>query len=71
MVYEVRVMERPGAGESRFEFAQDEPLKPGDFINPGTMVYRVLRILPDESDQYDAIVEAAWAAGPAEAGYRG
>jgi len=68
VVYEVHAS-GPGGEESRFEFKRDEPLKPGDFINPGTMVYRVVRILRDESDQYDAIVEAEWAAGPAQADY--
>ena len=70
MVYEVHATNQNGS-ESTFEYTSDEPLKPGDFVNPGTMVYQVLRILPDESDRYDAIVEAKWAAGPAQASYVG
>ncbi len=70
MVYEVHATTQIG-GESIFEFSQDEPLKPGDFINPGSMVYQALRVLPDDSDRYDGIVEAQWVAGPAQAGYVG
>lgn len=70
MVYEVHAM-HSGADESRFELKGDEPLKPGDFISTGTMSYIVLRILPDASGQYDAIVEAQWIAGPAQADYVG
>jgi hypothetical protein len=63
MVYEVHATNL-GGDESRFEFKRDEPLKPGDLIGAGAMSYTVVRILPDESDQYDAIVEAEWQAGP-------
>jgi hypothetical protein len=37
------------------------------------MVYRVKRVQPldvSESDEFDAIVEAEWAAGPAQAEFR-
>jgi len=54
------------------EHEQEEPLQAGDFIRPGTMLYRVERVVPlsvDESDEFDARVEAVWAAGPAQAGF--
>ena len=64
MVYEVRA--RTAEGESRFEFSRGEPLAVGDtFYAPGAASYTVLRIVPDDSDQYDAVVEADWFAGPA------
>jgi len=37
------------------------------------MVYRVKSVRPlalSESDEFDAIVEAEWVAGPAQAGFR-
>jgi hypothetical protein len=68
MVYEVRAKNADGS-ESRFEFEREEPLKVGDLFNSLTMVYRVLRVLPDESNQYDAVVEARLVGGPAESTY--
>jgi hypothetical protein len=68
VVYKVRVT-NPDGSKSSFDFTAGEPLRTGDFINPGTMVYKVVRILPDESVQYDAVIEAEWAAGPAGAGF--
>ena len=53
MVYDGRVSD-PDGEESRFELRRDEPLKVGDFIRQGTMVYTVRRILPHGSDQFDA-----------------
>jgi hypothetical protein len=50
-------------GGSRFEFERDEPIKSGDVINPGTMIYKVLRVVPDESDRFDAVIEAEWVTG--------
>jgi hypothetical protein len=66
MVYDVRVT-LPGGSPSRFEYEHDDALKVGSFFNPGTMVYKVMRILPDETDRFDAVVEADWMAGPAQA----
>jgi hypothetical protein len=72
MRYEVHVAPHGGGQAGRFEHEQEEPLKAGDFIRPGTMVYRVERVVPvsvDESDEFDARVEAVWQAGPAESGF--
>jgi hypothetical protein len=64
MVYEVRA--RTAEGETRLEFTRDEPLKVGEtFHASGATSYTVLRIVPDESAQYDAVVEADWFDGPA------
>jgi hypothetical protein len=68
--YDVRVLDRGG----RFEHEQDEPLAAGDTIGLQTMIYRVVSIRPladNESDEFDAIAEVRWLAGPAEAGYHG
>jgi len=67
-VYDVHARNADGT-ESRFEFKRDEPLKVGDAINPVTMSYKVLRILPDESGRYDAVIEAKLVVGPGEASY--
>jgi hypothetical protein len=70
--YEVHVPAHGEAEASRFELEQDEPLKEGDPIRQFSMVYRVTRVQPldpSESDEFDAIVEADWVAGPAESGY--
>jgi hypothetical protein len=64
MRYEVR-LKNPNGRESRFELERDEELKAGDTIGQGTMIYKVVRILPD-SDESDAVVEAEWLAGPAQ-----
>jgi hypothetical protein len=67
MRYEVRVTNYDGTSTS-FELVRDEPLKAGDLINPGTIVYKVRRILPGEGD-FDAVAVADWAAGPAQGMY--
>ncbi len=57
---------------TRFEHEQDEPVAVGDRIRPLTMSYEVTAIQPfgpDESDEFDARVEAKWLAGPAQAQY--
>ena len=62
-----------GGEASRFELEQDEPLRVDDPIRQFSMVYRVKSVQPlepSESDEFDAIVEAEWVAGPGEAGYR-
>jgi hypothetical protein len=64
--YDVRV-----ADGTRFEHEQDKPLKPGDFISPPGMSYQVTSIRelePAESDEFDAIAEVEWRAGPVQAG---
>jgi hypothetical protein len=43
-------------------------LKEDDPIRQFSMVYRVRRVLPGEDD-FDAIVEADWVAGPAQGWY--
>jgi hypothetical protein len=56
---------------SRFEWEQDEPLAVDDPIHPTGMGYRVMNIRPlaaEESDEFDAIVEVRWVAGPPEFG---
>jgi hypothetical protein len=71
--YEVRVAAHSGGEATRFELEQDEPLKEDDAIRQFSMLYRVKRVQPldlSESDEFDAIVEAEWAAGPAQAGFR-
>jgi hypothetical protein len=50
--YEVRVTNRAG----RFEIERDEPLAVGDRISAGSMVYKVVRLLPG-SGEFDAVVE--------------
>lgn len=72
MLYEVHVAPHSGGQAGRFDHEQEEPLKAGDFIRPGTMVYRVESVRPldpSESDEFDARVEAVWQAGPAQASY--
>jgi hypothetical protein len=58
---------------TRFELEQDEPLQVDDAVHQFSMVYRVRAIRPlspEESDEFDAIAEVDWAAGPAEAAFR-
>jgi hypothetical protein len=72
MRYEVHVAAHGEAEESRFELEPDEPLSGGDLIRRFSMVYRVKRVQqldPSESGEFDAIVEAVWVAGPAQAEY--
>ena len=40
------------------------PLKIGDYVNAESTSYKVRRILRDETDRYDAVVEAEWMMGP-------
>jgi hypothetical protein len=60
--YEVRVSDG-----SRFEIELDEPPIEGGAIDPGSMVYKVLRVLPGEGE-FDGIIEVEGRAGPAEFG---
>lgn len=64
MLYEVVDMSSPG-GESRFEIDLAEPPKEGAILNAGTMVYRVLRILPGQRD-FPSVIEVEWVAGPGQ-----
>jgi hypothetical protein len=50
---------------SRFDVERAEPPREGEAIAPGSMVYRVLRLLPGD-EEYDGIIEAEWQAGPAQ-----
>ena len=59
MRYEVRVV----SDESQFEIERDEPPVEGEAIAPGSMVYKVLRVLPGEGE-FDGIIEVEWQAGP-------
>jgi hypothetical protein len=63
MVYDVRV-KNPGGRESQFEYTCDEPLAEDGLFTLFTMIYKVLRILPDESDRFDAVVEVDKIGGP-------
>jgi hypothetical protein len=65
MVYEVRV-KNPDGSESRFELKRNEAIELGDVITQGTTRYMATRVLPDESDRFDAVVEAQWFAGPVQ-----
>jgi hypothetical protein len=72
MRYDVRVAPRGDAEASRFELERDEPLKEDDPIHQFSMVYRVVSIRPldpSESDEFDAVIEAEWVAGPAQSGF--
>jgi hypothetical protein len=65
MRYDVRVSDG-----SRFELEQDE-LNVGGTLMQFSMVYKVKAIRPlsvEESDEFDAIVEVDWLAGPGQAG---
>ena len=66
VLYEVRVAPHSGGGETRFEFEQAEPVKEGDYIPRLNMVYQATRVLPGHG-AFDAVVEAEWRAGPAQA----
>jgi hypothetical protein len=64
--YEVRVSD-----SSRFKHEQDEELKVGGTLHQFSMVYKVKAIRPlsvEESDEFDAIAEVDWLAGPAQIG---
>jgi hypothetical protein len=67
MRYEVRVSDG-----SRFELGRDEPLIEGEFLHQSTMIYKVQRVVPTDltDENFDAIAEVEWMAGPAEAGFR-
>jgi hypothetical protein len=65
VVYEVRATNADGS-DVRFELKRDEPLKEGDPIYQGMTIYTVVRVLHDESNRYDEIVEAKWHSGPAQ-----
>jgi hypothetical protein len=67
--YEVRVAPLSGGGEGRFELERDEPLKAGDLLRQGDLLYEVIRVLPvdDSDDDFDVVVVAEWRAGPAQA----
>jgi hypothetical protein len=68
MRYDVRVSDG-----SRFELEQDEELKVGGTLHQFSMVYTVKAIQPltvEESDEFDAIAEVDWLAGPAQVGFR-
>lgn len=51
------------------EHEQEEPPKEGDPIRTTNMLYRVVQVMPCglENDEFDAVIEAEWAAGPAQA----
>jgi hypothetical protein len=74
MRYDVHVAAHSGGEATRFELERgdDEQLQEGDFIRSLSMSYRVVSIRPldpSESDEFDAIVHAEWAVGPAESRY--
>jgi hypothetical protein len=65
MVYEVRVSGLDGSERRRFELERADALSEGDTISQalGALIYQVVRVLPDKSGQFDAIVEARAAGG--------
>jgi hypothetical protein len=70
MRYDIHVAAHSGGQETRFEYERDERLEVGDSIRQFSMVYRVTRVQPlgpSESDDFDAVIEAEWLAGPAQA----
>jgi len=71
MRYDVRVTNADGS-KGQFDVEQDEPLEVDSPLHLTNMVYRVRSVTPssDDDDQYDAVVHADWAAGPAQAGFR-
>lgn len=68
MRYDVRVSDG-----SRFELERDEPLVEGDFLSQFSMAYLVKSVTPTDltDENFDAIVEVDWAAGPAQADFVG
>lgn len=58
---------QPATG-SRFELERDEPLNEGDILKQLSMVYKVRRVLPG-NEEFDAVIEVEWQAGPAQAEY--
>jgi hypothetical protein len=57
---------------SRFDLERDEPLAVGEMLGQFSMVYEVKAIRPlsvEESEEFDAVVDVEWRAGPAEAGF--
>jgi hypothetical protein len=57
VVYDVHATNADGS-RSRFDYEhQEEALKVGDPIYHEQTIYKVARILPAESDEYDAIVK--------------
>jgi hypothetical protein len=65
VVYEVRV-KNPDGSETRFELERDEAPEVGGLITQSTVIYRVLRVLPDESDRFDSVIEAEQVVGPVQ-----
>jgi hypothetical protein len=55
------------SGESRFEIDLHEPPKEGAILDTGTIVYRVLRILPGRRD-FPSLMEVERVAGPGQFG---
>lgn len=67
MRYDVRV-----SGGSRFEFERDKPLVVGEMLQQFNVIYRVKAVRPlgiEESEEFDAIAEVEWRAGPAQVGH--
>jgi hypothetical protein len=58
--YDVRVQDG-----GRFELERDEPLVEGEVLGQGSMVYKVLRVLPGEGG-FDSIAVVELMAGPAQ-----
>ena len=70
MRYDVRAS-GPDGSESTFVHEQDDELKVGTYIKPLTMSYLVERIVPSalDDDEFDAVVYAKLAVGPAQADF--
>jgi hypothetical protein len=72
MRYEVHVAAHSGGQPTRFKHKSEDQLKEGDPIQVPGMTYRVMHVRPldpSESDEFDAVVEAEWVAGPAQSEY--
>jgi hypothetical protein len=59
--YEVRVV----SDGSRFEIERDKAPVEGDVLAPGSMVYKVVRVLHGEGE-FDGLIDVELQAGPGE-----
>ena len=60
----------PGGRPTRLEHDTAKELKPSHYIDADGMTYQVVSVRPlgpEESDDFDAIVEVNWCAGPTQA----
>jgi hypothetical protein len=70
MRYDVYIAAHHGGQPTRLEHDTDEDLQPSHYIDADGITYQVVSVRPlspDENDDFDAIVEANWCAGPTQA----